>query len=252
MVSMADSPPRLSIIMPMLNEAAGLAATLQALTPLLARDAQLVLADGGSTDDTVAIAQAFAAAHAATGQAQPPTPCQPHWPVQVIQAPRGRALQMNTGAQHAQGHTLLFLHADTGLPPHADALIAQALADGRHVWGRFDVRITGHHWLLRVIGTGMSLRSRWSGIATGDQGLFMTRAAFEQLGGFAPQPLMEDIALSARLRQLSPPACLRARVHTSGRRWETRGVWRTMLLMWQLRWAYWRGAAPEQLAQRYR
>lgn len=223
--------------MPTLNEAAGLAATLQALTPLLARGAQLVLADGGSTDDTVAIAQAFA---------------QDFGAVQVIQAPRGRALQMNTGAQHAQGHTLLFLHADTGLPPQADTLIAQALANDRHVWGRFDVRIAGRHWLLRVIGTAMNLRSRWSGIATGDQGLFMTRAAFAQVGGFAPQPLMEDIDLSARLRQLSSPACLRARVHTSGRRWETRGVWRTMLLMWQLRWAYWRGVAPEQLARRYR
>ena len=223
--------------MPMLNEAAGLAATLQALTPLLERGAQLVLADGGSTDDTVAVAQAFARDLAT---------------VQVIHAPRGRALQMNAGAQHAQGHTLLFLHADTGLPPGADALIAQALADGRHVWGRFDVHISGQHWMLRVIGTCMNLRSRISGIATGDQGLFMTRTAFDQVKGFAPQPLMEDIDLSARLRQLSRPACLRARVQTSGRRWETRGVWRTMLLMWQLRWAYWRGAAPEQLAQRYR
>jgi rSAM/selenodomain-associated transferase 2 len=159
---------------------------------------------------------------------------------------------MNAGARAASGELLLFLHADTALPPEADTLVAQALADGQRVWGRFDVRIDGHHGLLPVIATLMNLRSRWTGIATGDQCLFMTRAAFAAVGGFAEQPLMEDIALSARLLKLSRPACLRARVLTSGRRWETRGVWRTVLLMWRLRWAYWRGVAPERLAEWYR
>jgi rSAM/selenodomain-associated transferase 2 len=218
--------------MPALNESAGILAALQALAPLLARGAQLLVADGGSQDDTVALAQAGGA--------------------QVIDAPRGRALQMNAGAQQASGDILLFLHADTRLPLDADRLMAQAIANGPQVWGRFDVRIEGKPRTLRVIAAFMNRRSRWTGIATGDQALFMTRAAFDAVGGFPAQPLMEDIEISKRLLKLSRPACLRARVVTSGRRWETRGVWRTVLLMWRLRLAYWRGATPERLAERYR
>lgn len=224
--------PTLTIVMPVLNEAAGIATALQALTPLLARGAQIIVADGGSADDTVARVQACGA--------------------QVISAARGRALQMNAGAQQATGEVLLFLHADTLLPPNADALIQQALAEGIKVWGRFDVHIAGKPRLLRVISAFMNRRSRWSGIATGDQAMFMTRAAFDAVGGFPAQPLMEDIAMSSRLLKLSRPACLRAQVITSGRRWESRGVWSTLLLMWRLRLAYWRGAAPELLAERYR
>ncbi len=222
----------LTIVMPVLNEAAGIAAALQALTPLQARGAQIIVADGGSTDDTAARARAFA--------------------VQVIAAPRGRALQMNAGARQAAGELLLFLHADTVLPDEADTLIEKALAAGPEVWGRFDVRIAGRPRLLRVIAALMNRRSRWSGIATGDQAMFMTRAAFHAVGGFPAQPLMEDIEMSARLLKLSRPACLQAQAITSGRRWETRGVWTTLLLMWRLRLAYWRGAAPERLAQLYR
>ncbi len=218
--------------MPVFNEAAGMDAALQALAPLLARGAQLIVVDGGSTDDTAARAQGLGA--------------------QLTHAPRGRALQMNAGAQQASGELLLFLHADTLLPPGADALIDQALAAGPHIWGRFDVRITGKPRLLRVIAAFMNARSRCSGIATGDQAMFMTRAAFEAVGGFPAQPLMEDIELSKRLLALSRPVCLRAPVITSGRRWESRGVWRTVLLMWRLRLAYWLGAAPERLAQLYR
>ncbi|MBT9476550.1 TIGR04283 family arsenosugar biosynthesis glycosyltransferase [Polaromonas sp.] len=223
------TPARLSVVIPALNESAGIQAALHALAPLRARGAQVVVADGGSTDDTVALANA----------------------VQVIQTACGRALQMNAGAQQASGDTLLFLHADTRLPPDADKLIAQALASGAQVWGRFDVHIEGQSRMLRVIAAFMNRRSRWTGIATGDQALFMTRAAFDAVGGFPAQPLMEDIEMSARLLKLSRPACLRARVVTSGRRWETRGVWRTVLLMWRLRLAYWRGAAPKQLAELY-
>jgi len=225
------TPARLSVVIPALNEAAGMAAALQALAPLAARGAQLLVADGGSMDGTAALAQAGGA--------------------QVVHAPRGRALQMNAGAQQATGDLLLFLHADTRLPPNADGLVQQALASGPQVWGRFDVRIEGEPRMLRVIAAFMNRRSRWTGIATGDQALFMTRAAFDAVGGFPAQPLMEDIEMSVRLRNLSRPACLRARVVTSGRRWETRGVWRTVLLMWRLRLAYWRGAAPERLAELY-
>ncbi|MEO7953204.1 MAG: TIGR04283 family arsenosugar biosynthesis glycosyltransferase [Polaromonas sp.] len=223
--------PTLTIVMPVLNEAADIGHALQALAPLRARGVQVIVADGGSSDDTAALAQACG--------------------VQVVQAARGRARQMNAGARLATGDLLLFLHADTRLPDEADSLIASALASGAS-WGRFDVRITGHARALRVIAACMNLRSRVNGIATGDQAMFMTRAAFAAVGGFADQPLMEDIALSRCLLAVSPPACLRARVATSGRRWESRGVWRTVLLMWRLRYAYWRGAAPEGLAEMYR
>ena len=223
---------RLSVVIPALNEAAGISAVLHALAPLAARGAQLLVADGGSVDGTVTLAQVGGA--------------------QIVHAPRGRALQMNAGAQQATGEVLLFLHADTRLPPDADRLIAQALANGPQVWGRFDVRIEGQPRMLRVIAAFMNWRSRWSGIATGDQALFMTRAAFDAVGGFPVQPLMEDIEMSKRLLKLSRPACLRARVVTSGRRWETQGVWRTVLLMWRLRLAYWRGATPERLAALYK
>ena len=222
----------LSIVMPVLNEAAGLGAALQALAPFKARGVQLIVADGNSGDGTAELAQAAGAT--------------------VIITPSGRALQMNAGAQQASAGVLLFLHADTSLPEDADQLIARALANGKVIWGRFDVRIAGPSRMLHVIAAFMNLRSRWSGIATGDQAIFMTRAAFDAVNGFPAQPLMEDIEICRRLRRLSRPACLRAKVLTSGRRWGTRGVWRTMLLMWRLRFAYWRGAAPEHLAELYR
>ena len=225
----------LTIIMPVLNEAAGMAAALAALAPFINNGAQVIVADGGSTDATVAIALAR----------QSPS-------ITVVHAGPGRALQMNAGAEHATGKALLFLHADTVLPPHADTLVQQALASGAQVWGRFDVRIEGKSAWLPVIAALMNLRSRLTGIATGDQAIFMTQAAFAVLKGYAAQPLMEDIDMSRRLLQLSPPACLRAKVVTSGRRWETRGVWRTIVLMWRLRYAYWRGTPPERLAQLYR
>lgn len=218
--------------MPVLNEAVGLRATLQALAPFIARGAELIVADGGSSDATVALAH--------TGGAL------------VVLSARGRAAQMNAGAQHARAGALLFLHADTVLPTQADLMIARALARGPALWGRFDVMIEGQSPMLRVVATLMNWRSRWTGIATGDQAMFMTRGAFDAAGGFPAQPLMEDIEMSKRLGRLSRPACLREQVLTSGRRWEARGVWRTVLLMWRLRFAYWCGAAPESLAERYR
>ncbi|MBA4328349.1 MAG: glycosyl transferase [Polaromonas sp.] len=226
------APLHLSVVLPVLNEAAGLGAALQALAALRARGAEIIVADGGSSDHSAALAQAGGAL--------------------LVHAPRGRALQMNAGAVQACAEVLLFLHADTRLPADADALISEALAGGSRVWGRFDVAITGRPRMLRLIAALMNLRSRLTGIATGDQAMFMSRAAFEAVGGFPAQPLMEDIEMSRRLLTLSRPACLRAKVQTSGRRWESRGVWRTVLLMWRLRFAYWRGAAPERLAELYR
>lgn len=221
----------LSIIVPVLNEAVGIDATLRALAPLIQQGVEVIVVDGGSHDDTFHRAQAHASV--------------------VLAAPRGRARQMNAGAAKAQGDVLMFLHADTQLPPQASRLVLDAVATNA-VWGRFDVRIVGSAWMLRVVAALMNVRSRLSGIATGDQTLFVRRDAFERIGGFPDQPLMEDIELSKRLRQVARPACLRAQVSTSGRRWESRGVWRTVWLMWCLRWRYWRGEAPEKLAKAYR
>ena len=228
---MRDLPVQLSVIVPVLNEAAGIGPTLQALAALRASGHEVIVVDGGSADATVHIAQPLAD--------------------RVVAGPRGRARQMNAGAAVAQGKVLLFLHADTLLPAGADALIAQALARGAR-WGRFDVRISGGAWLFPLIASLMNLRSRLSGIATGDQAIFVERNLFTQLGGYADQPLMEDIELSRRLRAVAQPACLRQRVLTSGRRWQQHGVWRTVWLMWRLRWRYWRGVPPDVLARAYR
>lgn len=220
---------KLSIIVPALNEASSIAATLTALQPLRMAGHELIVVDGGSVDATGLLASVDAD--------------------QVIASRRGRARQMNVGAAAASGDALLFLHADTRLPTQADSLIQNALQD--RLWGRFDVEINGRPALLRVVAGMMNRRSRLTGIATGDQAMFMTRAAFDAAGGYPDQPLMEDIELSKRLKRLGPPACLRERVVTSGRRWERYGVWRTILLMWRLRFDYWRGVPAEQLAARY-
>ena len=220
----------LAIVVPMLDEAATLPALLVHLAGWRARGCEVVLVDGGSRDDSVAMARAAG--------------------LRVVVAERGRARQMNAGAQACGGALLLFLHADTRLPEAADAMVCAALAV--QAWGRFDVHIDGRPRMLRVVAALMNLRSRLSGIATGDQAIFVRREVFEALGGFPDQPLMEDIELSRRLLRVSRPACLRARVRTSGRRWEQRGVWRTIALMWRLRWAYWRGVPAERLAEAYR
>jgi rSAM/selenodomain-associated transferase 2 len=222
----------LSIIIPVLNEAPNIAVALQVLSPLRARGAEVIVVDGGSTDETVALARLAADF--------------------VIMSTRGRATQMNAGAAIARGEVLLFLHADTRLPEDADRLVRDGLLRSRRAWGRFDVTIDGAHPLLGVIAGAMNLRSRVTGIATGDQAMFVTRAAFDAVGGFPEIALMEDITLARHLKRMSSPLCLRARVTTSGRRWESRGVWRTMFMMWRLRLAYFLGADPRDLARRYR
>lgn len=221
--------PRLSIVIPVLDEAPRIRDCLEALAPLRRRAVEVVVADGGSRDDTVSLARPLAD--------------------QVIIAPRGRGAQSHAGAQTARGENLMFLHADTRLPDNADRRVLGALS--AHPWGRFDVDIEGSHRMLGVIAAMINLRSRLSGIATGDQAMFMRRSAYEAAGGFPDIALMEDLALSKALRRLGRPACLHERVATSGRRWEKHGVARTILLMWRLRAAYFLGADPERLARRY-
>ena len=221
----------LSIIIPCLNEAQGITATLSALAPLRARGTEVIVVDGGSADGTPGRAAAFADL--------------------IVTAPRGRASQMNAGAARARGEILLILHADTVLPDGADILIVDGLQRSRRGWGRFDVAIAGRHPLLRLVERFMNLRSRLTGIATGDQAIFVTRSLFTAAGGYPEIALMEDIALSKRMKGFGPPLCLKHRLTASARRWEKHGVLRTILLMWGLRLAYWLGADPAKLAVRY-
>lgn len=223
---------RFSIIVPMLNEAQGLPRLMARLSALERQGNEVLIVDGGSDDGSADLAKRAG--------------------LRVLSSPPGRARQMNVGAAHATGDVLLFLHADTLLPEGALITVRRALQKSGAPWGRFDVAIDGKHLMLRVVARLMNLRSRWSGIATGDQAIFVTRAAYDAVEGFPDQPLMEDIELSRRLLQRARPVCIDDPVLTSGRRWESRGVWRTVLLMWRLRWAYWRGTPADQLAQRYR
>jgi rSAM/selenodomain-associated transferase 2 len=222
---------KLAIIIPVLDEGESIAAALDALADPRALGAEVIVVDGGSRDATIQRAR-LRADH-------------------VISAPRGRALQMNAGTERASGDVLLFLHVDTRLPADVDHVVLNGLQRSGRAWGRFDVRIDGRSPLLALVGWLMSMRSRLTGIATGDQAIFVRREAFQAVGGFPAIALMEDIALCKRLKGVSRPLCLRERVITSGRRWEKNGVLNTVVLMWRLRLAYFFGADPEKLAQQY-
>jgi rSAM/selenodomain-associated transferase 2 len=224
---------KISIVVPVFNEAKTLPYVIEHLKIVMKTapiQAELIFVDGGSTDDSLSIIKEAG--------------------LSVISSPKGRAWQMNAGATQTAGDVLLFLHADTQLPQNAFNAIASGLV-GKICWGRFDVVIAGKPWMLRVVARMMNWRSRLTRIATGDQAMFMTRAAYQSIGGFPEQALMEDIEASHRLRRLSRPACISTPVVTSGRRWEKRGVWTTIFLMWRLRWEYWRGQNPKHLAELY-
>ena len=226
---MPGAMARLTIVLPVLNEAAIIVAALRALAPLRARGVEIIVADGGSRDGTARLAMPSAD--------------------RVITVQRGRGAAVNAGAALGTGDALLFLHADTTLPDNADRLIVAALA--RRAWGRFDLRIAGSHPFLAVVARMINLRSRLTGIATGDQAIFVSREAFQRVGGFPELPLMEDIAISRRLKRLCRPFCIATPAITSGRRWEQNGVIRTILLMWRLRLSYYLGVEPALLAKLY-
>ena len=228
---MDEASQSLTIIVPVLNEADSVASFLRQLRTSCRQRPEIIVADGGSRDETVALAR-------------PLCDC-------VVEAGKGRALQMNAGARRASGDILWFVHSDSRLPPQADQIILDALAAGSGRWGRFDIQLSGGLPMLRVVERMMNWRSRLTGIATGDQGLFVARELFESIGGFPEIALMEDIAISRKLKSSGPPLCLPQHLITSSRRWERDGVLRTILLMWQLRLLYFLGADPAGLARKY-
>ena len=224
----------ISVIIPTLNEEESLPRTLACLSASV--PTEIIIVDGGSTDGTLGVAQQFCAR--ATN-------------ARVIASPQGRSLQMNEGAKASRSEILLFLHADTQLPPHAERIVESALTKRSAVGGRFNVKFDSPSTWSRVISSFMNQRSRLTGIATGDQALFVRREVFELLGGFAKIPLMEDIEFSSRLQQAGPTVALRDSVITSFRRWDTQGPLRTILLMWTLRLLYWIGVSPFRLIRWY-
>ena len=222
---------RLSVVVPVLDDATALRDRSDELRGLASAVHEVIIVDGGSIDGSVEIARMLTRKCFSTGP--------------------GRSRQMNEGARRSSGDVLVFLHADTRLPEGAPCRLAQALADSHALWGRFDVRLSGEHWMFRVIEWAMNWRSRLTGIATGDQAMFVRKGAFERAGGFPLIPLMEDVALSRRLRRLARPVCLCERVVTSSRRWQRDGILRTVLLMWCLRFAYALGVDPARLHRVY-
>jgi rSAM/selenodomain-associated transferase 2 len=223
---------RISLIIPTLNEAENIDSMLEGLLPLQQLGHEVIVVDGGSEDKTVELAR--------------------HRADKVIQTAAGRAQQMNVGASQARGEVLWFIHADTQIPAHAAERILEVLQDRNNYWGRFDVQLSGKQFVLRIVEMLMNLRSCITGIATGDQGIFVRRNCFEAIGGFQPIPLMEDIEISRRLKTWSWPCCIRDKIVTSSRRWEKNGIFSTILLMWRLRLAYALGFNPEKLVNSYK
>lgn len=222
---------KVSIIIPVLNEAEHIAGTLMSLAPYRSQGHEVIVIDGGSSDDTVSISEQYAD--------------------RVLYSVAGRAMQMNRGIDEASGDALLFLHADTRLPADAVTKLIHAVEDG-YFWGRFNVRLSGKHFMFRIIERMMNLRSCITGVATGDQAIFVSHESIQIVGDYPRLPLMEDIVFSKRLLKLGRPACIRQQVVTSSRRWEDKGILRTMLLMWRLRLLFFLGVSADRLARQYR
>jgi rSAM/selenodomain-associated transferase 2 len=222
---------RLSVIIPVLDEAGCIQATLESLQPLRSKGHEIIVVDGGSRDASISLSE----------------PLVDH----ILQSSPGRATQMQAGTTVSSGDILWFLHADSNIPGHADSLITRSLADSKSDWGRFDITLDENHPLLRCVAWFMNQRTQLTGIATGDQGIFIRRALFDRIGGFPDVPLMEDIRISRSLKKHGRPCRVKARLGTSPRRWKTHGIARTILKMWSLRLAHFAGVSPERLARHY-
>ena len=218
----------ISVIIPILNECDGLKDLDHHLS--LFYFGEVIYVDGGSSDGSWEWLQKH-------------TAC-------AIQSDLGRAKQMNAGAKKATGDYLLFLHADTRLPEQAPRQIIKGL--NLCSWGRFDVKFFGNDWLLSIVAYSMNLRSRLTSVSTGDQGLFVKRSIFRDIHGFDEIPLMEDVEIAKRLKNISKPYCSHAHIITSPRRWLENGRVKTIILMWRLRWKYYRGESPKALQRYYR
>ncbi len=227
------APPLVSIVIPTLNEAGTLDHLLGPFSHCLGDDVDCIVVDGGSEDETSEIADRYQ--------------------VQLLTSTRGRAAQMNAGWRHATGRLVWFLHADTGVPLDAiDQLKTLSQQNDPTLWGRFDLTLDDPRWPYRMIAWFINQRSRLTGISTGDQGQFAMLTLLEQTGGFPEQPLMEDIDFSKIMKRQAPPVNLPQRLTTSARRWQRKGVVRTIVLMWGLRLAHAVGVSPDRLARWYR
>jgi len=231
MATFAADNRQLSVIIPALNEAGCIQSTLERLQPLRLHGHEIILVDGGSTDATLALSQAMVD--------------------KILLSPPGRGLQMQAGAAIAHGSVLWFLHADCSIPAGADTLILEALRGTRADWGRFDITFMDQHPLLQCVAWFMNQRARLSGIATGDQGIFVQRTLYERVGGFPSIPLMEDIRFSRSLKKHARPCRITQSLVTSPRRWHAHGILRTIVTMWGLRLGYFAGISPERLAKFY-
>jgi rSAM/selenodomain-associated transferase 2 len=231
MATPRKSPPVLSIIVPVHNQARSIGAILHALKSFRDRGAEIIVVDGGSNDDTAMLARPLAD--------------------QVIRSPRGLGLQMNEGAKVANGFIFLFLRPETKLPPDADTQVMYGRSRDTSVWGRFDLRLAGRHMMLPLAARYLNWRSRMSGIASGEQAIFVQREAFFRIGGFRHMPVMEDVDLCQRLKAISPPICVASRVTAPGERFDRDGMWKTLRAMWAMRMRYRMGAKPDDLAKRY-
>lgn len=218
----------LSIIIPVYNEVETIDILLDSLKPLMSKY-EIIIVDGGSLDGTREKVSNYS--------------------VKLINSKKGRAKQMNVGAELANGNVLLFLHADTFLPNDISELLS--LKDSEKAWGRFDLKLSSERSIFRLIETMINLRSRLTGIATGDQAIFVGKKLFKEVNGYQDIPLMEDVALSKDLRKIAKPMCLKSKVITSSRRWEKFGVLKMVFLMWILRFLYFIGFHPETLSRYY-
>lgn len=220
----------ISIIIPVLNEEQSINALLQQLQIYRQQGHEVIVVDGGSVDETISISKPLAD--------------------KVITSDSGRARQMNKGVAESTNEVLWFLHADTSIPENVIEIIQSSLV--KNDWGRFNVKLSGSHFLFRIIEKMINIRSCFSGVATGDQGIFVRRKIFESVGGYSEVPLMEDVALSKKLKNISQTACIKETLTTSSRRWKKNGIIKTILLMWKLRFLYWIGVTPDKLAKLYR